>query len=365
MRFRTGIFWVVIIAIFSMLSGSAIFADAENGHIVEIDKLINAYAEVKNFSGAVLVVESGETVYKKTVDAGNNSSEEQLNCDSVFFLGTFSKAFTGLAVMMLHEDGKLDYDDPVTNYFPKLKFYEEVTVRQVLNHISGIPDMFNEDSKGLFITKSVEGFLKKNKYFNYEPGRKITSNHTEYLLLARLVEKLSGMKYGDFLRKRIFEPAGMENSFSCDKKGFDKIPRISSKNTEGNSVEELLLIPGASCVFSSINDLEKFEKALQNNIFVGMATISEGFSQGVLNNGLKTRFGFGWAIVKAQESYNVGCSSKTGGFSCIVDRMVDYGHTAIVLNATGADYLPDMSLSALSILFGLDYSMPVPDEAKN
>ncbi len=346
-----------IILIFTLFLSFSFAGELSEKHSAEVGKLIDHYVANEEFVGAVLVVDRGDSIYKNVFSG--NSEEELVTTDTPFFIGTLSKAFTALAVMILHDQGKLDFDASISEYCPKLDFYEEVTVRHLLNNISGTPDYFKDNGinwKEKLSTKNIEKFLNHERYFNYEPGRRMSPNNTEYLVLARIVEKVSGMKYGSFLRQNIFEPLGMTNTFSSDEKGaLKKIKKL------GDCPEKLELTTGIKCIFSSINDLEKWNKALDTNSLVETSTMAEAYTRGKLNNGRKSPMGFGWLVAEAKESLNVGCSSKDGNYRTFMEKMVEYDNSTIILCKNGADYIPDLSLNALLIVFNYDYKM-VPDK---
>ena len=183
----------------------------------KIDSLLKFYHEQGIFNGTVLVAEAGKVIYQKGFGYANMDTKERLTPKSVFRLASVSKQFTAMCIMKLKEQGKLNYDDDLQKYLPELKYYEGVTIRHLLWHTSGIQDYMDFMPKYFpsdeYLNDDVIKIMAKHHpKREFEPGERFEYSNTGYVLLASIVERVSGVSFVEFIKQNIFDRIGMSST---------------------------------------------------------------------------------------------------------------------------------------------------------
>ncbi len=195
-------------------------------------KLDSLFAAVPDFSGVVLVADHGKPLYHQAFGFANAEAKQNVDTASVFELASVSKQFTAMLVVMLNEEGKLKYDDPVEKYLPGLP-YQGITIRHLLNHTSGLPDyqqLMDEkwDKSKVATNEDILLYLKKfHPPVFFLPGEKYKYSNTGYVLLGSIVEKASGRGFVEFCRERIFNPLAMTSTNIRTKKEKDSLSNFA------------------------------------------------------------------------------------------------------------------------------------------
>lgn len=186
--------------------------------VASIDSVMQSVVDTARFNGNVLVARKGEVIYRKSFGPSNFYTGEMLNDSSMFELASVSKAFTAMAIMMLKEQGKLNYEDDVTKYLPELGS-KGMTIRHFLTHTSGIADyeevMLKDgwDVKKIAHNDDIIATFKRVKpAVVFNPGEKWEYSNTAYAMLATIVGRVSGKSYGDFLSENVFTPLDMKRT---------------------------------------------------------------------------------------------------------------------------------------------------------
>jgi len=197
-----------------------------------LDQVASSYTAGNAFMGTVLVVDGDQVL----LDKGYGMADMEWNIANVpeakFRLGSLTKQFTATLVLLLQQDGKLNINDPVSKYLPDTpKTWEKITLAELLGHTSGIPSFTDMKEFGVWRmsphTTEEELALFRDKPLDFEPGSKFAYSNSNFEVLGAVIEKVSGKKYGDLLRERIFEPLGMKDS------GLDSDELILAKRAQG------------------------------------------------------------------------------------------------------------------------------------
>lgn len=186
--------------------------------IFRIDTLFRKLYQANQFNGNVLVAKGSEIIYRKSFGLAVKEQNVPLTDSSVFQLASVSKVITSIGVLLLYEQGKLKLDEKVSDLLTGFP-YKEVTVRHLLSHRSGLPnytyfchEYIPDDTKQLS-NQDVFDIMVKNQPKAYmNPGLRFNYSNTNYLLLALIIEKVSGKSYYDFLKEELFTPLGMNNT---------------------------------------------------------------------------------------------------------------------------------------------------------
>lgn len=185
------------------------------------------------FSGVVLVSRGSETFVRHVSGLADRSLGVPNRIDTRFNLGSVGKIFTGLAVCLLIQEGKLDVDDPIAKYlpdYPRREVATRVTIDQLLTHTSGLGDFFNhrfetQRERLHTVADYMDLFAKDPPAF--EPGERFSYSNAGPVVLGRIIEQVSGSSYFDFVRQRIFEPLGMHST------GFDELDEVGPARATG------------------------------------------------------------------------------------------------------------------------------------
>ena len=275
---RRLIFSFVVI---SGLLGSCIQADTvptpDPATISRIDELITGYTEERGFSGSVLIAEKGFVVLNKGYGFADYEREIPNTPHTQFSTGSVTKLFTCAAIRMEADRGALTQDDTLAEYLPDYPRGDEITISQLLNHTSGIVDLFNDlgYDKPFYMDDpiTIEELIERFKYepLEFDPGTKSEYSNSGYALLAYIIEQTSGMSYNEYIEKEIFTPLEMNDSVTDWDKGFSNkaLGYYSpggrrSTPTKYPEVHHSHLV-GAGNLFSTVKDLYLWYQALHGD----------------------------------------------------------------------------------------------------
>lgn len=296
-----------------------------------IDSLMKAKYHGGEFNGTVLVAVGGEIQYREAF--GVAKMGVPLNVDTRFYLGSLSKAFTGMAIMILAESNQLSYDDKVINYFPELpEFMGEISIRNLLNHTSGLPDYYN---LGKYVDGMTNGrvfeVILNLKSLEFPPGQQNSYSNTGYVLLSLLIERVSMNSYREFVRKQIFEPVGMKHSEIVDGTQPEMNDKARGHTSSGEDDDYKALTTGAGGIYSQVDDLFLWDQSLYSGNLVKKETLEAAYEPAILNDGTLSYYGFGWMLDK-ENPLIVQHSGSLAGFRTYLYRDLKNRNTVILLS---------------------------------
>lgn len=325
------------------------FLSAQTNITDSIDRVI---AEKKDFSGVILVAENGNPVYYKAFGFRDFTHQIPLEKADLFELASNSKQFTSMIIMMLKEKGKLNYDDLIEKYIHLP--YPGITIRNLLNHTSGLPDYMDVMDK-YWDKSKVAGNEDNIEYLNkyappklFEPGAKYQYSNTGYMILASVAEKASGKDFIWLCRHWIFRPLKMKHTdirtlseraaiknfaighvYEKEKGKYTRADSFPSSNYTiwlGNR-------KGPGRVSSTASDLLKWDQALYDNRLVQQSTLQDAFTPPRLTDGKLTNYGFGWVIrTDSLLGKIVWHNGDNPGYKTEIIRYLDKRKTIIILN---------------------------------
>ena len=205
------------IVIFSLLALTLAVAPAAAQDPARMDTVVRAAADKGEFMGAVLVAKDGVILLDRGYGSANLEWKIPNDGDTKYRLGSVTKQFTAVSIMMLRERGKLDLDAPIRAWFPDAPAaWDKITIRHLLTHSAGIPNLtdFEDFHKLKTLPTTVDGMIARfrDKPLEFQPGEKWKYSNSGYILLTAIVEKASGQSYAAFLTDNIFKPLGMADS---------------------------------------------------------------------------------------------------------------------------------------------------------
>lgn len=271
----------------------------------KIDSLIQTEFNNSNEPGGVfLVSQSGKPMYKKAFGLANLELDVKMTSDHVFQIGSMTKQFTAIAILMLEEQGKLSVNDPISKFIPDYPNGNNITVSHLLTHTSGIKDftkmktIFEIAQKEMTAKEMVDFF--KEEPVDFSPGEKFEYNNSGYVLLGYLIELTSNEKYEDFIQKNIFDKIEMENSYyATDRKVIKNRAYGYHQKNYGfvNKTEISFSVPFSSgSLMSTLNDMLKWQNALNQDVLLQTKNLTKAFTRQSLSNGQKIEYGYGWHL---------------------------------------------------------------------
>lgn len=289
----------------------------------------------ETFSGTVLIAEDNKILYSKGFGYADFEQKILNDASKKFLIGSITKQFTAACIMLLQEDGLLSISDPISDYL-SYPLEVDITIENLLNHTSGIPEFNNTDAD--FLLSSLD---KRNKFeevallllqrYNQTDDdiNSFEYRNSNYILLGLLIEKLSGFSYGEFIDSRIFKPLDMENSGSSTDflnlentaLGYKKY----STNTNHFRIDpvNLLLFQATGDVYSTTEDLYKWHLALNEN-FLSEQSKNRMFMSKSGN------YGLGWII--GEDPDVVYHSGAIEGYNSMMIRQIDENRVIIILS---------------------------------
>jgi len=302
----------------------------------QIEGLFTGLHERNEFTGEVLVARRGTVIYQGAFGVADRRSGRPYTTDTRSCLASLSKPITATAIMMLVEQQRLAYDDPLSKFLPGFaNAVGLVTIRQLLTHTSGIPDYpdLNVDHPGV-TNDEILTALRKVPAPSFPPGQKYQYCNAGYVLLALIVEHISGQSLPVFLESRIFKPTGMASTFvltSVDHKTAD-VARGYEKSGVADDFEGMETGDGG--VYSTVGDLLRFDQALYGESLVTQHTLAEAFTRASVREGT-TKYGFGWNIEPEPTGTRVWHQGNTAGFRAFMERRLADRITVIMLTNGG------------------------------
>ena len=271
----------------------------------KIDSLILSKFKDKNGPGGVFMVsKNGQPIYKKAFGKANLELNVDLMTENVFQLGSMTKQFTAIAILLLQQQGKLNVKETISKYIPDYPSGEKITIHHLLTHTSGIKDFTKtkviQEIANKEMSPKMLVDLFKNEPVDFLPGEKFDYNNSGYVLLGHIIELVSKETYEDFIVNHIFKKLGMSESYyATDRQIINKRANGYSKKENGYVNKTIInySVPYASgALMSTLNDMQKWQNALSQNLLLNTENTKKVFSKYKLNNGEEFSYGYGWHI---------------------------------------------------------------------
>lgn len=318
---------------------------------------------------ALAVVTNGVVLKTAAYGLANVELGVPVRTDTVFQIQSVTKTFTATAVMMLVEEGKLGLDDMLSKHLEGLpKTWDGITVRHLLTHTSGIKDFINEPTVDLRKDLTPEDVVESLRKLplNFPSGEKYVYSNTGYHLLGMIIRKITGKYWDDFLRERILQPLGMNDTRviswteiitnRASGYGWDE-----GRLRNGSFIAPTILGYAGGGLRSTVLDLAKWDAALTTEKLLKRSTLEQMWRPAKLNDGKDSSYGFGWGVATERGHRLIShTGSHSTGFKSALARFVDDKLTVIVLtNQRAAEqmaiakgvagfYIPDLAAASTS-----------------
>ncbi|HMK18023.1 MAG TPA: serine hydrolase domain-containing protein [Chitinophagaceae bacterium] len=296
----------------------------------DLDKIFDSVFKAAEPGGAVLIAKDGKIIYEKGFGVEDITTKKAIDNNTLFNVGSISKTFVAFGILQLSKENKLSIDDNIYKYFPDFKdssIAKKIKIHHLLTHSSGLPDIRNVQGDSVFYlsAKDEENWapIKKADSLEFQPGERFNYSNPAFNGLALIIEKVSGMKWQEYIKKNIMEPAGMKTSTITDgsypESGVSHGYLFDGKNyfEKDYGEEPTFAAAGNGGVWSSVNELWKYEQAIQQNIFLDSAWIKRSRTVYDLSNwkdSLPPFIGLCWFITKTNNENMIGHTGSQGGF---------------------------------------------------
>lgn len=357
--------------VLAAVAAAMMMAGCSSGVEGELDQLFSGLFPEGEPGGAVLVVKNGKVLYDRGFGIADMETGAGIDGDTFFNIASCSKQFTAVAVLQLAGRGLLSLDAPLAEYFPEYTdpLWRKVTVAHLLSHSSGIPD--GRSGMSYTLQQRIDGdenlsteFMQTVDHLNFEPGTDYEYLNPTFVLLGRLVERVSGQVFTDYVRENILVPAGMESTLYFDRDHQDLIPSMAHgyeyADVSEMPEERTADAPGGGKkdwyeydfgeeiffatrpdggIYSSTHELLKWEKALQDGSVLSAEWLAKAFTPHTLVSGSKwsdyqnrpgTWYGYGWFMEPDK-----GCIYHTGdngGFKALIARYPSSNSLLVILS---------------------------------
>ena len=334
-----------------------------------IDTLIQEAYQPSEPGVAVIVAKNGQAIFRKGHGMANLELGVPIEPDMVFRIGSVTKQFTAVAILILAEQGKLSLDDSVTKFLPDYPTHDYlITVKHLLTHTSGIKSytsmpewipLWRKD----FVVQELIDFFKYQPMVS-APGKRWAYNNSGYILLGAIIEKVTGQTYGQFVQQSIFEPLEMKQSYYDDPlqviprrvAGYDKSP-----NGFTNAAYISMTQPyAAGALVSTVDDLALWDTALYTEKLLTLESLEQAHTSHHLLDGSPTAYGFGWMISEYSGHRFIEHSGGVHGFRSHTMRLPDDRVFVAVLSNNGGVSPQKLAFKIAALIIGQPYYEPTP-----
>ena len=271
----------------------------------KLDAILADYKESDAFNGTILIAHDGKVTYSRSLGYADFPNQIPLDKTTPMHLASISKGFTTLCIMILKERGLLHYEDEAKNYLEDFP-YDQMTIRHLMTSTSGLKRLYNKATDGddvVAIDDMVRFIVSKKPKLQFKPGDEFLSSILGYCLLAAVIEKVSGKRFDQFLADEIFNSLEMGNTFLLTNENRNRFKAISYDAKSKEKEWFLGSYSGGVGIYSSAEDLLKWDQALYSEVLVSKETLAVAFEPFVYNDGTASHVTMGgWMRWKGQEN---------------------------------------------------------------
>lgn len=347
-----------------MLAGAWIFCallfGEEDPQSKKVDAIFKSYGD-KTPGCAVMVIQNGKIIHQAGYGMADLERGKKLGPKTAMRLGSVGKQFTAMGIMILAHKGLLDFDDPASKHIPELKkrYSEKITIRHLLNHTSGLPDYYGAMDQfpkdRMPLTQDGAKVFEKWGKPRFEPNERYEYSNPGYEMLGVIIERVSKKSFAAFMKEEIFDPLEMTGSLVMDQpeKHFPSRAYGYSKGlfkTRLNDDHHLNLMFGAGGVYSTLEDMYKWDQALYTDKLVKQSIMDQAFTPAKLNNNKKTNYGFGWVVGFHKGHYCLSHNGDWVGFRAGIARYVKARLTIVVLS-NRSDFKTGSHIKAIADIY--------------
>jgi CubicO group peptidase (beta-lactamase class C family) len=292
----------------------------------------------RGFNGGILIAKDGETLYEKYAGFTDAGKKDLLTDTSSLHIASTSKTFTGIAILQLVQENKVSLNDSVQRFFPGLP-YPGVTVKMLLNHRSGLPNYLyfisaSKRNKDRDITNQdvLESLYIDKPHKSFNAGTRFSYSNTNFVLLALIIEKISGVPFPVYMKQKLFTPLQMNHTYVCTLKDAECSVRSFNYNGSVWDNDNMEGTYGDKNIYSTPQDLLKWDQALYTDQLVNKALLDSAFAPYSFERRSVHNYGLGFRMLLLPNGkkviYHFG---RWHGFNSAFARLTDEKTTIIIL----------------------------------
>ena len=330
----------------------------------DVDRLLSSHYPADGPGATAIITKGGETIYRNAFGMANLELDVDMRPEHVFEIGSITKQFTAVSILMLVEQGQLSLTDEITKFLPDYPTHgHKITVHHLLNHTSGIksytsiPSFIENARKDMTPKELIDSF--KDEPIDFAPGDKYEYNNSAYIILGYIIEEVTGETYEDYVEEKLFKPAGMTNSRYGHKNEIIKNRATGYQPSSGGyeiaQYLSMTLPYAAGSLMSTVDDLSKWQVAMNNNIFITESSKQMAWDNYTLNDGSKIGYGYGWGPGKINGTTSVEHGGGIFGYETMGIYVPEEDlYVALLTNSNGSSPT-DHAIKMAAIALGKPY----------
>ena len=351
-------FLVATTGLYAQESKSAPSADVV---AAKANDFLQAHVDVNGFSGSVLIGKGDQVLFARGYGLANAEFNITNTPQTKFRLGSITKQFTAMAIMLLAEKGKLSLEDPISKYIENSpEPWKDVTIHHLLSHTGGVPSFTSLPTYGasmpLPTTPSKTIDRVRTMKLEFKPGEKFNYSNTGYVMLGAIIEKVSGQSYEKYLEENVFMPLGMKNT------GYDSPTKILANRASGFEIAgdklshasylDMTIPYAAGALYSTVEDMHQWSMALDDGKLISPASATKMYTP------VKNNYAYGWAIGKRFGRQTIGHGGGINGFQTDITRFPSEKLCVVVLCNNNRSQPGQVANGLAAIALGEKYDLP-------
>ena len=336
------------------------------------DEYLSAWSKQGRFSGTVLIAKDGKVLLRKSYGMANVELSVPNTPEMIYRIGSITKSFTALAVLQLEAQKKLSLQDAAVKYIPEVpKPWQQITLQQLLTHVSGIPDFtrtaaYGKSEDPLRIEHAMQELA--GQPLVSMPGEKFAYSNSGYILLGRVIEKVSGVSYEQYITENVIKPAGLQNT------AYDHVRPILKNRASGYvfdgdhlvnaGMDDMSGTHSAGALHSTVDDLYKFDRVLSEGEVFPKSLLDEAFAPRVKwaappPFSMDASYGYGWMTTTDFGHKSLMHGGWVNGFVTEFTRYPDDKMVVILASNIEGPQVIAIEHGLTAVLFGQPYEVPV------
>lgn len=331
---------------------------SQNFNPVKLDSLFQSLEMSNKFMGSIAISKNGQIVYTKSIGYSDIETNQKSNINTKYRIGSITKTFTAVLVLKAADEKKLNLDQTIEKYFPLIINADKITIRNLLNHRSGIHNFTKDED---YLKYNIQGKTENEMIdiiskagSDFLPNSKAAYSNSNYVLLSYILEKIYKESYAEILNKKIVKPLGLRDTYFGSKIEIEKNETNSYEfdNTWKKQLEtNMLLLTGAGAIVSTPTDVIKFAEALFNGMVISNTSLKA-------MREIKDDYGLGIGEFPFEGKLSYGHTGHVDGFNSMYGYFPqDKISFAITSNGTSINN-NDIAVGLLSIVFNVPYEIP-------
>lgn len=330
----------------------------------KVDALLTEQFPADGPGATALIAKNGKVIYRNAFGQASLELSVPMKPDNVFEIGSMTKQFTAVGILMLEEQGKLSIEDEITKFIPDYPTLgKKITVHHLLTHTSGIKsytDMGNLQDVARTDMEPMEIIdFFKNEPMDFDPGTDYRYNNSGYILLGYIIEKVSGMYYADFVQEKMFDPLGMTASYYGSKTALIPNRAVGYMPTESgfrNADYLSMTLPyAAGSLMSTVDDLLKWQNAITHDKLISSESKKKAFTGYKTLDGKPIYYGYGWGVNEIADVPSVEHGGGIFGYLTSGVYVPEEDIYVVVLTNSNASSPTELSVRMAAMALGKPY----------